>query len=135
MLVRNNQVSSGFSREIPQQYLEQGNFRQLKSFFTSHLKTVYVDVMREIKPADLQYSNGTFYDYAPDVTYMTPSIEMVGTKSKFLKELVYEYRFDTGANEPHQKQVVVEYQVYTKTPYKKLESMAFSDNPKTVHYP
>ncbi len=93
-----------------------------------------MDVMREIKPEDLQYANGTFYDYASDVTYMTPSIEMVGPRLKFLKELVYEYRFDTGANDPHQKQIVVEYQVYAKTPYKRLQSMQFADNPKTVHY-
>lgn len=46
---------------------------------------MYVDVMREIKSEDLQYANGTFYDYAPDVTYMTPSIEMVGPRLKFLK--------------------------------------------------
>lgn len=120
LLVRENHISNGFSRDIPVQYLEQGTFRQLKSFFSSHLKTMYVDVMRKIKQEDLQYPNGTFYDYAPDVTYMTPSIEMVGPRLKFVKELLYEYRFDTGANEPHQKQIVVEMQVYTKPAYQKL---------------
>ena len=68
---------------------------------------MYVDVMREIKVTDLQYANGTYYDYAPDVAYMTPAIELVGTRLKFLKELIYEYRFDTGSNEPHQKQIIV----------------------------
>jgi hypothetical protein len=107
----------------------------LRGFFTSHLKTMYVDVMRAIKVADLQYVNGTFYDYASDVAYMTPAIELVGTRLKFLKELNYEYRFDTGANEPHQQQIVVEYQVYDKAPSKKMEEISFADNPKTVHYP
>lgn len=65
---------------------------------------------------------------------MTPGIEMVGTRLKFLTELNYEYRFDTGANDPHAKQAVVEAQIYKKTPYKKLESMQFADNPKTIHY-
>lgn len=68
---------------------------------------MYVDVMRAIKVADLQYSNGTYYGYASDVAYMTPAIELVGTRLKFLKELNYEYRFDTGANEPHKQQMVV----------------------------
>jgi len=29
---------------------------------------------------------------------MTPAIELVGTRLKFLSELIYEYRFDTGIN-------------------------------------
>ena len=74
LLVRNNMVTSGFSRDIPQSNLEKGTFRALKGFFTSHLKTMYVDVMRNIKVEDLQYPNGTYYDYAPDVAYMTPAI-------------------------------------------------------------
>ncbi len=96
---------------------------------------MYVDVMRAIKESDLQYANGTYYDYASDVAYMTPAVELVGTRLKFLKELNYEYRFDTGANEPKQQQIVVEFQVYDKPPSKKMESMPFADNPKTVHYP
>ena len=135
LLVRNNQITSGFSREIPYGYLQDGKFRQLRGFFTSHLKTMYVDVMRAIKESDLQYANGTYYNYASDVAYMTPAIELVGTRLKFLKELNYEYRFDTGANEPHQQQIVVEFQVYDKPASKKMESMPFADNPKTVHYP
>jgi hypothetical protein len=38
---------------------------------------------------------------------MTPAIELVGTRLKFISELIYEYRFDTGMNDPHNKQVVV----------------------------
>jgi hypothetical protein len=35
---------------------------------------MYVDVMRQIDVTDFQYSNGTFINYASDVTFMTPSI-------------------------------------------------------------
>lgn len=45
---------------------------------------MYVDVFRQLKVTDLQYDNGTFYDYASDVVYMTPAIELVGTRLKFL---------------------------------------------------
>lgn len=79
----------------------------MRSFFTSHLKTMYVDVFRKIKVSDLQYANGTFYDYASDVTYMTPAVQLVGTRLKYLNEIQYEYRFDTGNNEPHGKQITV----------------------------
>ncbi len=45
---------------------------------------MYVDLFRKINASDLQYSNGTFFDYAPDVAYMTPAVEMVRTRLKFL---------------------------------------------------
>ena len=45
---------------------------------------MYVDVFRQIKVTDLQYDNGTFYDSASDVAYMTTAIELVGPRMKFL---------------------------------------------------
>lgn len=48
LLVRQNSVSSGFSTPIPQINLEQGTFRKLRAFYTSHLKSMYVDVFRAI---------------------------------------------------------------------------------------
>ncbi len=59
---------------IPTINLEDGNFRKLKSFYTSHLKTMYVDVFKQIKITDFQYNNGTFHNSASDVAYMTPAI-------------------------------------------------------------
>lgn len=35
---------------------------------------MYVDLFRKIDKKDFQYSNGTFYDYAVDVVYMTPAV-------------------------------------------------------------
>jgi len=35
---------------------------------------------------------------------MTPAIELVGTRLKFIRELIYEYNHDTGMNDPHDKQ-------------------------------
>jgi hypothetical protein len=29
---------------------------------------------------------------------MTPGVELSGTRAKFVNELIYEYRFDTGGN-------------------------------------
>ena len=96
---------------------------------------MYVDVMRAIKASDLQYENGTFYDYASDVALMTSAIELVGTRLKFLKELNYEYRFNTGINDLNDKQIIVKRDIFSKPGSNKMESMPFADNPKTVHYP
>lgn len=81
---------------------------------------MYVNVFRQIKETDFQYDNGTFYDSASDVAYMTPAIELVGTRLKFLTEINYEYHFDTGLNEGHYKQMTVEAQIYLKPASKKL---------------
>ena len=35
---------------------------------------MYVDLFRKINSSDLQYKNGSFYKYAPDVAYITPVI-------------------------------------------------------------
>jgi hypothetical protein len=74
IVVRNFTISVGWSRTIPRESLENGEFRKLKDFFSSHLKTMYVDLFRKINASDLQYQNGSFYGYAPDVAYMTPAI-------------------------------------------------------------
>ena len=95
---------------------------------------MYVDLFRKIKATDLQYRNGTFYDYSPDVAYMTPAIEMVGNRLAFINEVNYEYRYDTGLNEPHSKQADVTKDIYEKPAYKRLLSMPFADNPTTIHY-
>ena len=52
---------------------------------------------------------------------MTPMIEMVGTRIKFLQEVNYEYRYDTGLNDPGSEQRRVEMQIYEKPAYTKLD--------------
>ncbi len=98
MLVRQNSVSSGFSTPIPQRTLEDGTFRRLRAFYTSHLKSMYVDVFRAIPENHFHYDNGSWFDYAFDVVFMTPGVELSGPRAKFVNELIYEYRFDTGGN-------------------------------------
>lgn len=70
---------------------------------TSHLKTAYVDVLRQIKIEDLQDDEGKFFEYAADVAIFTPAIELVGRRMKFLTELNYDHRFDSGFHEPHEE--------------------------------
>jgi hypothetical protein len=53
-MVRENKIYSGLSRSFPMDYAEDGTFRKLRSFYTSHLKTAYVDVLRQIDIEDLQ---------------------------------------------------------------------------------
>jgi hypothetical protein len=98
----------GSSREIPHELLEKDKFRAARGFFTSHLLTFYADLFWKIKPADLKYDNKTFFKFAYDVALITPIIEMVGTRIKFIEETTYEYRFDTGINDPGWGQIEVD---------------------------
>lgn len=60
----------------------------------------YVDLFKMIKKEDLTYTNGDFYKYAYDVAMCTPMIEMASDRVFYVPELTYEYRFDTGQNDP-----------------------------------
>ncbi len=45
----NSQASLGFSRDYTEKQKIDKNFRALKGFISSHLKTFFVDVFRKIK--------------------------------------------------------------------------------------
>ncbi len=59
-----------------------------------------MDLFRKINKNDLTYTNGTFYKYAYDVAMCTPMLEMIGDRVFYLPEITYEYRYDTGQNDP-----------------------------------
>ena len=82
----------------------------------------------------MQMHDGAFFGYASDVAYMTPAIEMAGDRRKFVQELLYEYRVDTGGNEIHMDQKQVEEKVYDSKAYQVLDGMQFADRPKTRRY-
>lgn len=62
LFVRKNELLYGrASKVIPKANLEKGTVRSLKKFFASHLKTMYVDVFRQIDLSNFKYDNGTFF--------------------------------------------------------------------------
>jgi hypothetical protein len=55
-----------------------------------------VDLFRKIKVTDLQEYSGVFYGGASDTAMMLPMLEMSFPHFKYVPELLYEYRIDTG---------------------------------------
>jgi len=55
-----------------------------------------VDIFRKIKVSDLQYSDGKFFGGASDTAMMYAMIEMSSPRFKYVPEIMYEYRTDTG---------------------------------------
>jgi hypothetical protein len=57
----------------------------------------------------------------------TPMLEMIGDRFMYIPELTYEYRYDTGQNDPGEEQMLVTSIVFDKKPYEKLKGMPWID--------
>lgn len=95
-IFNNNQVSMGFSHDYTEKQKTESSFRKMKGFISSHLKTFFVEMFKKIRTEDLQLNNGRFFGGASDTAIMIPMIEMANPRFKYLSEVVYEYRYDTG---------------------------------------
>ncbi len=64
----------------------------------SHLKAFYVHLFKQIKIEDLTYDGRRFYQATSDRAILTPMLEMANGRFRYLPEILYEYRYDTGMN-------------------------------------
>ena len=93
----NSRILMGFSRDLDDYQKSSGHFRATNKFVSSHLKSFYVDLFRKIKPDDLKYDDTKkFFGGASDTAMMFNMIEMAYPNYRYIPEIVYEYRFDTG---------------------------------------
>lgn len=65
----------------------------------SHLITFKVELLKEVKVADLQYTNGRFYHVAYDYAMMYPIMELSCGHIKYIDEFQYLYSTGTGLND------------------------------------
>ena len=89
-----------------------------------------MDLFRQIKVTDLQEYNGTFYGGASDTAMMIPMLEMSFPRFKYVPEIVYEYRLDTGHNgmsENREAQVRALNKISTSKAYSELQDFSFID--------
>ncbi len=96
----NNRAAMGYSSDYSDFQKSSNSFRLQPVFLSSHLKSFYVDLFRKIKVNDIKETDGNFYGGASDLAIMYPMILMTNNhenpKFKFIPEIMYEYRFDTG---------------------------------------
>ncbi len=83
--------------QIPTKIIKKNSFRKcdwvktLKSYWPAdHLRTFYTWLFKKIKKEDLQHEN-KFFTAATDVAAMVPMLEMAGTHSKFISDILYVY--------------------------------------------
>jgi len=114
-----------FSKQIPKEVTEQRMFRQ-SEWMSSHLRTYKYKLWRLIKREDLMNSEGRFYPMAADLPTMIPMLEMAGSKSQFIEDILLVYNRINPNNEDkvnHSLQLSIEQEIRSKKRYPLLEYM------------
>ena len=82
----------GHCREIPPTTIDANGWRDLPlPLPTSHLRTFYAGLAKQIALKDLLYQ-GTFLSTAADLAFFWPVLEMAGHHTKFISDVLYVYR-------------------------------------------
>lgn len=98
---------------------------------TSHLRSLYTQLLRNIKEEDLLSKNGTYFKAASDVSLMLPCLEMAHKRVIYIPELTYLYNEKTGLNNHHLKpseQKRNERYIRQKAPYQSLDQLLSSNS-------
>jgi hypothetical protein len=87
----------GYSKPIPDRVMEANEYRKYP-FVTSHLRTVYTQLLREIREEYLHDKEGEHFIAAGDVAFMLSCLEMAHKRVLYIPELTYMYNDKTGLN-------------------------------------
>ena len=82
----------GTCHEIPEEVIKSNSFRSYP-WTSSHLRTFYAWLYKRIKMEDIMFK-GKFVPVCGDVAIMFPMLEMAGTHSRFIPEVLYIYNCD-----------------------------------------
>lgn len=98
----------GIARQIPDEIINAKGYRKY-SWCSSHLRTFYAWLFKKIKVEDLKYQN-EFMSMAWDMTMMFPMLEMSGSHSKFISDILYIYNLENPIND-HKVNVALQQQL------------------------
>lgn len=84
----------GECSQIPDEIIASNSFRTYP-WVSSHLKTFYAGLFQKIRREDLQVA-GQFFPMATDMAYTFPMLEMAGSHSRFIPEILYHYTTDNA---------------------------------------
>ncbi len=87
------------SYQLPDEIIKTNSFRD-HPWITSHLRTYYGWLAQQIKREDCMH-NGKFYPFVSDLVIMFPMLEMAGSHSRFIPEILYIWNNDSPLNEGH----------------------------------
>lgn len=87
----------GWAAQVEPEVIEQNAFRD-HNWTTTALRTFYAGLFHKINIEDLLYQGG-FFPMAGDLAYMWPILEMAGTHSRFISDVLYVYNKVTPLND------------------------------------
>jgi glycosyltransferase involved in cell wall biosynthesis len=88
----------GYCKEVSSAVIDANGWRDLPlPLPTSHPKTFYAGIAKQIKCEDYLYQ-GKFFPTAGDLAFFWPILEMAGHYAKFIPEVLYVYR-ETDLND------------------------------------
>lgn len=112
-----------FSQKCPAAIVENNSYRN-NPWLYSHLKTFKYFLWEKIQKEDfINPDSGTFFDFAQDLVYMFPLLEMAGSKVRYVDKILYAYNLTNPINEhkvDHKKQLSVENIVRSRKPYERV---------------
>lgn len=113
---------SGPSRPLPNDIIAHNTFRKY-DWVSSHLRSFYAGLFQKIDVQDLKDSSGNFYPMAWDLAMMFPMLEMSGSRSSFVSDVLYVYNDLTPFNDfkiNANLQLQLDQEIRNKLPYKLL---------------
>lgn len=87
----------GHCIELPEQVRAYNLIRNIP-FVTSHLRTFYAGLFKQIKKEDLMHNND-FFQITSDLAFMFPMVEMAGEHVRFVPEVLCVYNMNNPIND------------------------------------
>lgn len=115
----------GIARQVPDQIIMENEFRSYP-WVTSAPRTFYAALFHKIHKEDLMQDSTNFFQYAADLAYMFPMLEMAGIHSRFIGKVLYDYNRMTPINDDkvsRKKQMEIENNIRAKQKYKMVNQL------------
>lgn len=84
-------------KKVPKKVIHNNSFRS-HEWVTSHLRTFYAGLFKNVKLQDLIYE-GQFFPMAWDLAFMLPMLEMSGKHAHFVQDILYLYNRKNPLND------------------------------------
>lgn len=136
----------GFCRAMPASIIQRNTFREY-AWITSHLRTFYAGLFKQIKLRDFVYDD-KYYDITCDLAMMFPLLELAGAHIRFIPDVLYVYNEATTINDCKKNligQLHCEKEIRSKKKYKPastymatkcvespIDMLFFSSDPEVV---
>jgi glycosyltransferase involved in cell wall biosynthesis len=116
---------SNFYRSYSDEVVKDNSFRKA-NWLASHLRTFRRELYLKIDQNDLRDEHGLPFKVAGDLAMMFPMLEMAGSRSRFIKEILYVYNTSNPSGDSKilgKLQLDTDHYIRNRTPYKTINEL------------